>query len=85
MFSGEKADVAATLQQQNIHDYEIVSIDVIDGENKTVRCVVNYNLFGTDYTLENRFIDLPGSNDIYFQLSVSPKTLMMPSRYGKMR
>lgn len=73
MFSGEEAGVAAALEQQNIHDYEFVSIDVIDGENKTVRCVVNYNLFGTDYTLESRFIDLPGPNDIYYQLSTPPE------------
>ncbi len=56
-----------------VSDYELVSIETLDDEMSTVRCIMNTKIHGMEFTLGHYFIDVPGEQDIYFQLSAAPE------------
>ncbi len=73
VFSGEEQDVKAFLEAVGFSDYELVSIDKLDYEMPTVRCVTQNTISGMNFTLGHYIIDVPGEQDIYFQLSTAPE------------
>jgi hypothetical protein len=72
-FSGEEKDVREAVELQGFSDYELVSVEKLDYEMPTVRCVMNTTINDMKFTLGHYFIDAPGDKDLYFQLSTAPE------------
>ncbi len=72
-FSGEEKDVRAAVESRGFSGYKFVSTDTLSYEMPTVRCVMNTTITGMKFTLGHCFIDAPGGQDIYFQLSTAPE------------
>jgi hypothetical protein len=72
-FSGQEEDARAAIDTQGFSDYELISVEKLDYEMPTVRCIMNTTLNGMKFTLGHYFIDAQGDKDIYFQLSTAPE------------
>ena len=72
-FSGNEEDFKAFLEVVGFSDYELVSIEKLDYEMPAVRCVAHTTINGMKFTLGHYAIDVPGEQDIYFQLSTAPE------------
>lgn len=73
VFSGEEQDVKDFLGILGFSEYELVSIEKLDYGMPIVRCIVNATMSGMNFTIGHYMIDVPGEEDIYFQLSAAPE------------
>ena len=73
VFAGKEEDVQAYLKSEGFSDYEIKAVDKLEYEMTTIRCVADTTINGMNFTLGHYFIDAPGEQDIYFQLSTAPE------------
>ena len=73
VFGGKEEDVKASLKSLGFSDYELVGIEKLEYEMPTVRCVAHTTIQEMKFTLGHYFIDAPGEDDIYFQLSTAPE------------
>lgn len=72
-FSGEEKDARAAIELLGFSEYEFVSVDKLSYEMPIVRCIINTTIQGMKFTLGHYFIDAPGDQDLYFQLSTAPE------------
>ena len=72
VFDGEEKSARAAVEQLGFAEYEFVGVDKMEYEMPTVRCIINAAVMGQKFTLGHYFIDAPGDQDIYFQLSAAP-------------
>ena len=72
VFSGEEEAVRASLTSLGLSDDALVGIEKLEYHMPIVRCVANTTIQGMEFTLGHYFIDAPGEDDLYFQLSTAP-------------
>jgi len=73
VFSGTEQDARAALRSVGFSDYEFASVEKLEYTMPVVRCVTHATIQGMKFTLGHYFIDAPGDEDIYFQLSTAPE------------
>lgn len=73
VFDGEEKSARAAVELLGFSEYEFISVDKMQYKMPTVRCIVNATVMGTKFTLGHYFVDAPGDQDIYFQLSAAPE------------
>lgn len=73
VFDGDEKSVRAAVEKLGFSEYEFISVDKLENDMPTIRCIIKADVMGRIFMLGHYFIDAPGDLDIYFQLSAAPE------------